>query len=370
MTERIGCAVIGAGVVGLATARALAMAGHDVIVLEKTEWIGSETSSRNSEVIHAGLYYPKDSNKARLCVKGRDMMYAYCESHGIAHKNCGKIIVATDDEQVELLEGIKQKAADNGVPNLTYLDPDQVLELEPNVTCAGALLSPSTGLVDSHGLMLGFQGDAEDHGAMIAFNAPVLGGEVRNDGILLRVGGEAPMDLICDHVVNAAGLYAQPISKSIQGIPADTIPGQYFARGVYFTLSGGKPPFTRLIYPVPDPAGGLGVHVTIDLGGQVKFGPDVEWIDEIDYTVDPARGERFYAAVRKYWKGLSDGALQPGYAGVRPKIHPKGSHATDFIIQGEDVHGVKGLVNLYGIESPGLTSSMAIADDVRDLLPI
>ncbi len=369
MVDRVGCVVIGAGVVGLASARALAMAGHDVIVLERADMIGTETSSRNSEVIHAGIYYGKDSNKARLCVQGRDMMYAYCESHGIAHKRCGKLIVATDESQVALLDDINGRAKVNGVDNLTFVDAAKVREMEPNVTCHGALLSPSTGLVDSHGLMLAYQGEAEDHGAMIAFNSPVLGGEVRNDGILLRVGGEEPMELLCDNLVNAAGLYAQPISRAIEGIPADTIPGQYFARGVYFTLSGGKPPFTRLIYPVPDPAGGLGVHVTVDLGGQVKFGPDVEWIDKVDYTVDPARGEKFYESIRKYWPALPDGALHPGYAGVRPKIHPKGSHATDFVIQGEDAHGIKGLVNLYGIESPGLTSSLAIAEDVANLLP-
>ena len=369
MVDRVGCVVIGAGVVGLATARALAMAGHEVIVVERADMIGTETSSRNSEVIHAGIYYSKDSNKARLCVKGRDMMYAYCESHGIMHKRCGKLIVATDERQVELLDNIRQRAAANGVNDLTFIDGDTVKSMEPNVTCNGALLSPSTGLVDSHGLMLAYQGDAEDHGAMIAFNSPVIGGEVTSEGILLRVGGDEPMELLCDHVVNAAGLYAQPIARSIAGIPEETIAGQFFARGVYFTLGGGKPPFTRLIYPMPDPLGGLGVHVTIDLGGQVKFGPDVEWIDTIDYTVDPARGEKFYDSIRKYWKGLPDGALQPGYAGVRPKIHPKGSHETDFVIQGEDVHGVKGLVNLYGIESPGLTSSLAIAEDVGNLLP-
>ncbi len=369
MVERVGCVVIGAGVVGLAAARALAIAGHEVIVLERADMIGTETSSRNSEVIHAGIYYSKDSVKARLCVKGRDMMYAYCQSHGITHKRCGKLIVATDEGQLKLLDNIRGKAAQNQVNDLTFVDAAQVRAMEPNVTCHGALLSPSTGLVDSHGLMLSYQGEAEDHGAMFAFNSPVIGGEVTPDGILLRVGGEQPMDLLCDHVVNAAGLYAQPIARSIAGIPVETIPGQYFARGVYFTLGGGKPPFTHLIYPVPDPLGGLGVHVTIDLGGQVKFGPDVEWIDSIDYTVDPARGEKFYDSIRKYWPALPDGALQPGYAGVRPKIHPKGSHETDFVIQGEDVHGVKGLVNLYGIESPGLTSSLAIAEDVRNLLP-
>ncbi len=366
--EKIECAVIGAGVIGLACARALAMAGRDVIVLERADLIGTETSSRNSEVIHAGIYYGKDTNKARLCVKGRDMMYAYCESHGVAHKRIGKLIVATEESHIPLLDNIRARAAANGVDNLTFVDADTVHAMEPNVVCHGALMSPSTGLVDSHGLMLSYQGDAEAHGAMIAFMSPVERGEVTPDGIVLRIGGENPMELLCEQVVNAAGLYAQPIAKTITGIPADTIPGSYFARGVYFTLSGGKPPFTHLIYPVPDPAGGLGVHVTIDLGGQVKFGPDVEWIDGIDYTVDPARGDRFYDAIRSYWPGLPDGALQPGYAGVRPKTHPKGTHDTDFIIQGPDVHGVKGLVNLYGIESPGLTSSLAIAEDVQRIL--
>ena len=366
--DRVGCVVIGAGVVGLACARALAMAGHEVVVVEKADMIGTETSARNSEVIHAGIYYKKDSNKARLCVRGRQMMYEYCASHGVNHLNIGKLIVATDDAQVSLLESIAGRARDNGVDNLTYIDAKKVSEMEPNVVSSGALLSPSTGVVDSHGLMLAYQGEAEDHGAMVAFKSPVIGGEVRSDGIVLRVGGDSPMDLICDHVVNAAGLYAQPIAQSIDGIPSETIPGRYFARGVYFTLSGGKPPFTRLIYPVPDPAGGLGVHVTIDLGKQVKFGPDVEWIDGIDYTVDPARGDLFYDAIRKYWPGLKDGSLQPGYAGVRPKIQPKGTHEGDFMIQGPDVHGVKGLVNLYGIESPGLTSSLAIAEDVAKIL--
>ncbi len=366
MTERTGCAVIGAGVVGLACARAMALAGRDVIVLEKADAIGTETSARNSEVIHAGIYYAKDSMKARLCRKGRDMMYEYCASHGITHKRVGKLIVATEESHVSLLEGIRAKAAVNGVEDMRVLSGTEAVEMEPNLRCAGALLSPSTGIVDSHGLMLAYQGDAEDRGAMIAFKSPVVSGEVTKDGILLRVGGDEPMELLCDTVVNAAGHGAQPTAKAIRGIPPETVAGQYFARGVYFTLPG-KAPFTRLIYPVPDPAGGLGVHITIDLGGQVKFGPDVEWVDGVDYTVDPSRGDKFYAAIRTYWPALQDGALQPGYAGVRPKTFPKGTE-TDFIIQGPDVHGVKGLVNLYGIESPGLTSSMAIAEDVRRIL--
>ncbi len=367
MAEDVQTVVIGAGVVGLAVARALARSGREVVVLETEDAIGTATSSRNSEVIHAGIYYRKDSVKARLCVRGKHMLYDYCTSHGIEHRRAGKLIVATEPSQMVLLDDLIGRAAANGVDDLRHLSQDEIAEREPALRVEGALLSPSTGLIDSHGLMLAYQGDAEAAGAMIAFNTPVLAGEVTQDRIILRAGGEAPMELACRDVVNAAGLEAQTTAHLIAGIPVDSIPGRHLARGVYFTLAN-KGPFSGLVYPVPDPAGGLGVHVTVDLGGQTKFGPDVEWIDEVDYTVDPTRGERFYASIRRYWPDLPDGALQPGYAGIRPKIHPKGSHETDFVLQGPKQHGVKGLVNLYGIESPGLTSSMAIAEEVSAIL--
>lgn len=364
--ERLDCAVIGAGVVGLACARALAMNGRDVVILERAGLIGSETSSRNSEVIHAGIYYPPSSAKAKLCATGRDMLYDYCASHGVAFKRDGKLIVAADDGQLGALDTIAGNARKAGVDNLKRLTADEAMALEPNVRCTGALFSPSTGLVDSHGLMLAYLGDAEAAGAMLALGSPVMAGEVTGEGIALEVGGDAPMNLLVRTVINAAGLWAQPLSKTIDGIPASSVPERHFARGVYFTLSGAQP-FSRPIYPIPEP-GGLGCHYTVDLGGQGKFGPDVEWVDEIDYTVDPARAETFYASIRRYWPALPDGALQPGYAGIRPKLHGRGGPDTDFLIQGPGAHGVPGLVNLYGIESPGLTSSLAIADTVAGML--
>lgn len=366
MIERVDCAVVGAGVIGLACARALALAGREVVILERANAIGTETSARNSEVIHAGIYYEGGSEKARLCVKGRDLLYAYCASHGIDHRRGGKLIVATDRAQLDVLDEIIARAAANGVTDISRLTADEAMELEPNVRCTGALLSPSTGIVDSHGLMLAYLGDAEAAGAMLAVSSPVEGGRVTDEGIVLAVGGDAPVTLLARSVVNAAGLWAQPLARLIDGVAADTVPGLYYARGVYFTLAG-KAPFARLVYPVPEP-GGLGCHYTIDLGGQARFGPDVEWIDDIDYTVDPARADTFYGEIRRYWPDLPDGALRPGYAGVRPKTYPSGSRPTDFIIQGAGSHGVAGLVNLFGIESPGLTSSLAIAEDVRRLL--
>ncbi len=366
MIEKIDCVVIGAGVIGLACARALAMAGREVVILERADTIGAETSARNSEVIHAGIYYPKGSEKARLCVRGRDMLYNYCASHGIGHNRCGKLIVATNEDQLVKLGELSTKACENGVDDLRRLSAHEAMTLEPNLHCTGALLSPSTGLVDSHGLMLAYLGDAEAAGAMLAYYSPVESGRVTDEGIVLNVGGESPITLIANSVVNAVGLWAQPLAHCIEGIPSEVIPARYFARGVYFTVSG-KPPFSRLIYPVPEP-GGLGCHFTIDLGGQGKFGPDVEWIDDIDYTIDPARAQSFDTAIRRYWPGLPEGVLEPGYAGIRPKIHPSGSQETDFIIQGAEVHGVKGLVCLYGIESPGLTASMAIAEEVVRVL--
>lgn len=366
MSERVDCIVIGAGVVGLAVARAVALTGREVVILEKADIIGSETSSRHSEVIHAGIYYAQDSLKARFCVDGKHAMYDFCDAHGVAYNRCGKIIVATDEAQLPELDRLKANAAANGVDNLEWMTPAQVAEMEPAVFCVGALLSPSTGILDSHSYMLALQGDAEEAGAMIAYMTPVVGGRVVNDGIRLDCGGDAPMSLTADLVINSAGLWAQSVAATIEGVPAESVPPTYYCKGNYYTLSG-KPPFQRPIYPVPEKAG-LGVHVTVDLGGQVRFGPDVEWVDDIDYDVDPARADKFYAAVRKYYPALRDGAIQPGYSGIRPKIQAPDEAARDFVIQGPDDHGVPGLINLYGIESPGMTSSLAIADYVRKLI--
>ncbi len=367
MTERIECAVIGAGVVGLAVARTMAMAGREVIILEAADAIGTGGSSRNSEVIHAGIYYPTGSVKALTCVEGKHRLYEYCESHGVAHRNCQKLIVATDKDQLDTLEGIRRTAAENGVTDLTWIEQPALREMEPALRAVAALLSPSTGIIDSHGLMLAYQGDAEDAGAVIAFNTPVTRGMAAADGTLhLETGGEQPMTLACDMVVNCGGLHAPDIANRIDGLPAEHVPTAYYAKGNYFTL-GGKAPFSRLIYPVPEQAG-LGVHLTLDMGGQARFGPDVEWIDGINYEVDPRRGDVFYEAVRKYWPQLEDGALQPGYSGIRPKIQAPGEPARDFVISGPEDHGVAGLVNMFGIESPGLTASLALADAVAGRL--
>ena len=362
--ERVEAVVIGAGVVGLAVARELAMAGIEVITLEETDMIGTGTSSRNSEVIHAGIYYPKGSIKALTCVAGKHMLYDYCAQKGVPHRRCGKLIVATSEAQVATLNEIKGKAAANGLDDLTWLSSDQVRDLEPEVDCKAALLSPSTGIIDSHGLMLAFEGDAEDQGAFIAFNAGLEQGRITDDGIELEVGGAEPMALKAKFLVNAAGLEAPAVARRLAGLNHDLLPRTHYAKGNYYTLSGARP-FKHLVYPVPE-EGGLGVHVTIDLGGQVKFGPDVEWIDELNYDVDPSRADKFYAAVRSYYPGLQDGAIEPGYAGIRPKITAKGEPAADFVIQGPKDHGIPGLINLFGIESPGLTASMAIAKHVLE----
>lgn len=362
--EQIECVVIGAGVVGLAVARALAEAGRDVLVLEAAEGIGTETSSRNSEVIHAGIYYPRGSLMARLCVQGKKMLYAFCAEHGVAHRNCGKLIVATDAAEVEKLAGIRAGAAANGVDDLRLLTPAQARDMEPALACTAALLSPSTGIVDSHAYMLALQGAAEAAGALFAFHAPVTGGQAAGDGVELEVGGAEPMRLAARLVVNAAGLHAPAVARRLRGMPAQLVPTQYYAKGNYFVLAG-RNPFGRLIYPVPVP-GGLGVHLTIDLAGQARFGPDVEWVPAPDYGVDPGRADSFYAAIRRYWPALPDGALQPGYAGVRPKIVPPAVAKQDFVVQGPAAHGVAGLINLFGIESPGLTAAIALAELVRD----
>ncbi|MDR6658948.1 L-2-hydroxyglutarate oxidase LhgO [Tardiphaga robiniae] len=363
--DKVECVVVGAGVVGLAIARRLAEAGREVIVLEAADAIGTVTSSRNSEVIHAGIYYPAGSLMARLCVAGKQALYDYCRDRGIPHRNSGKLIVATRPEEIAKLASIKAHAEANGVADLEQLSGTDARALEPALACEAALLSPSTGIVDSHSYMLSLRGEAEAAGAAFAFLAPLERGRVTADGFELDVGGEAPMTLACDMLINSAGLSATAIARLLDGMPLDLIPPAYLAKGCYFSCNA-KAPFSRLIYPVPEP-GGLGVHLTLDLAGQARFGPDVEWVDHIDYTVDPARGERFYPAIRRYWPSLPDGALMPSYSGMRPKIVPPAVAVQDFMIQGAQTHGVPGLINLFGIESPGLTSSLAIADYVAEM---
>jgi L-2-hydroxyglutarate oxidase LhgO len=365
--ERVDAVVIGAGVVGLAVARALSMAGREVMVLEAASAIGTETSSRNSEVVHAGIYYPPGSLKARLCVSGRQKLYDYCAERGIKAKAVGKLIVATSASQVETLAALKATAVANGVHDLELIDAKQAQRMQPALSCVAALLSPSSGIVDSHAYMLALQGDIENAGGMVIFNAPVDGGAVSQNGIRLEVGGDHPIAIEAATVVNAAGLQAPQVALEIEGLPGAHVPQAWLAKGNYFALTGVRAPFSQLIYPVPEP-GGLGIHATIDLGGQIRFGPDVEWVDRIDYAVDPARGERFYDSIRRYWPDLPDGALTPTYSGIRPKISGPGEAAADFVIQGPAQHGVPGLVNLFGIESPGLTSSLAIADMVAAAL--
>lgn len=358
----IDCVVIGAGVVGLAIARALAQSGREVLVAEATEAIGTGTSSRNSEVIHAGIYYPAGSLKARLCVRGKHLLYAYCAERGIPHKRLGKLIVATSAEQAAQLEGIAQRARANGVDDLQFISGEDAMRLEPALQCTAALVSPSTGIVDSHALMLAYQGDAENAGAQCVFHTPLVSGRVRPEGGFdLQFGGDDAMSLSCNVLINSAGLQAPALARRIDGVPAASIPTDYLCKGSYFTLSG-RAPFSRLIYPVPQHAG-LGVHLTLDMGGQAKFGPDTEWVGTEDYTIDPARAEVFYAAVRSYWPALPDDALAPGYTGIRPKISGPHEPAADFVIAGPAAHGVRGLVNLFGIESPGLTSSLALAEE-------
>lgn len=361
--EQVDAVVVGAGVVGLAVARALARAGREVVILEAEHAFGTVTSARNSEVIHAGLYYPPGSLRARLCVRGRELLYDFCASHQVAHRRCGKLIVATAADEVAGLQRLQANAAACGVHGLQWLDGAAARALEPALRCEAALLSPATGIIDSHGLMLALLGEAEAHGAMLALCSPVAGGRVVDGGIELEVGGEAPSRLRARSVVNSAGLGAPALARALAGVPAATVPHEHLAKGCYFTLPG-KAPFTHLVYPAPGESGHLGVHLTLDLGGQARFGPSFRWVDAVDYQVDAAEAEHFYDEVRRYWPDLADGALQPGYAGMRPKISGPGEPAADFRIDGPAVHGVPGLVNLFGIESPGLTSSLAIAEAV------
>lgn len=371
--ESLDAVVIGAGVVGLAVARALALTGREVVILEAMAAFGTATSARNSEVIHAGLYYAPGSLKARLCVDGRERLYAYAAERGIPHRRCGKLIVATDRTQHAGLDALQARARACGVHDLQPLSVAQAVALEPALHCTAALLSPSTGIVDSHALMLALLGEAQDHGAMLALRSPVTRLQVLpGGGFALQVGGDEPMAVLARTVVNSAGLHAQALARCTEGLDAAQVPPSHWARGHYFALPG-RPAFQRLVYPLPVP-GGLGVHLTLDLAGQMRFGPDVQWLPadaepgEEDYHVDPALAPAFEAAVRAYWPGLPAGQLQPAYAGLRPKPHAPGEPAADFIVSGPAQHGLAGLVNLFGIESPGLTASLLLGEHVAGVL--
>jgi L-2-hydroxyglutarate oxidase LhgO len=364
--EHLDVAVIGAGVIGLAVARAMALEGREVVVLEAEDGIGHHTSSRNSEVIHAGIYYAPGSWKARLCVAGRRALYDYCAAQDIAHTRCGKIIVATRDEEIPALEKLKVQAEANDVRDLVWLSAAEVTALEPAVASVRGLWSPSTGIVDSHGFMSALRRDAMAAGASVLLSSPVMTGRVHDAGVELAVGGADPVKVMCRHVVNAAGLFAPQIARLIDGLPRESIPTPFYAKGHYFMLSG-RSPFSHLVYPVPVP-GGLGVHVTLDLSGRARLGPDVSWVEGVDYAFDPGRAPAFYAEARRYFPALADGSLEPGYTGIRPKLGPAASPAHDFVVQGPRDHGVSGLVNLYGIESPGLTAALPLAEEVKRLL--
>ncbi|KVC69924.1 FAD-dependent oxidoreductase [Burkholderia ubonensis] len=364
--EQTDCVVIGAGVVGLAIARELAARGRETLVLEAADAIGTGASARSSEVIHAGLYYPRGSLKAMSCVHGRDLLYEFCETHHVPHRRVGKLLVATSAAQVKQLKAIAARAEENGVLDLMPLTRGEAQTLEPALECVEALFSPSTGIVDSHQLMLALLGDAERNGAVCVLKSPVESIDVlRGERFVVRTGGDTPAEIEAACVINSAGLGAQALARRTRGLDPRWVPPLYLARGSYFSLSG-RVPFSHLVYPMPDRAG-LGIHLTLDLAGQARFGPDVEWIDTPRYDVDPARAEAFYAPIRAYWPALPDDALQPAYAGVRPKLAGPGEAPADFIVQGVAQHGVRGLVNLFGIESPGLTAALALAQRVGEM---
>ncbi|MDX8436161.1 MULTISPECIES: NAD(P)/FAD-dependent oxidoreductase [Mesorhizobium] len=368
--EQVDCIVAGAGVIGLAVARTMAAQGLDTLILEAADAIGTETSSRNSEVIHAGIYYPRGSLKARYCVDGRELLYRYCAERSIPHRRCGKLIVATDEAQEPVLASIRANAAACGVDDLRFLSAAEAQTLEPALHCTKALLSPSTGIIDSHALMLALLGEAEENGAMLSLNTRIVSGRIgAGGGIVLETMDSASgerFEIAASHLINAAGLGAVALAASLDGFDRQFLPTLRYAKGNYFSVAG-RAPFSRLVYPVPEP-GGLGVHLTLDLAGTARFGPDVEWTDRLDYRVDPARGERFYDAIRKYWPELADGSLQAAYSGIRPKLSGPGEANSDFVIQDPATHRIEGLVNLFGIESPGLTSSLAIAEHVARIL--
>jgi L-2-hydroxyglutarate oxidase LhgO len=367
--ERVDCVVVGAGVVGLAIARALSQAGREVLLLDAENAFGTHTSSRSSEVLHAGLSYAPGSLKAQLCRRGRDAIYHYAAERGIAHHRIGKLIVAADAKEIDGLHKYKKLAEANDVDDMQMLDAKSVHALEPAVQATAGLFSPSTGIIDSHGLMLSYLGDAESAGACLVINSPVTGGRVTGDGIEVHVGGAEPIRLLARTVINSAGLHAHSVALAIEGMPVELVPKIHYAIGHYYTLQG-QSPFTHLVYPVAREAA-LRVHVTLDLGGQCKFGPDIDWRTDVDYTFDTNNESRFYEGIRRFWPDLQDGTLQPGYTGIRPRLAgPEALHnaGTDFIIQGEREHRVPGLVNLFGIESPGLTSSLAIGEYVATMV--
>ena len=354
--------VIGAGVVGLAIAREAALKGHDVIVAEAADAIGTGISSRNSEVVHAGMYYPSGSLRARHCRRGNSMLYDFCTAHGVPHRRCGKLIVATNDAERSRLEAIHQQGIANEVEGLELIGGNAARDLEPELICIAALVSPTTGIIDGHAYMLALQGDLETHGGVIAFETPVEKLAPMLNGWRVHFGGREPGSLDVDAVINSAGLSAQAVARNIEGYPLAQIPKRVLAKGNYFGFAG-RPAFKRLISPTPVD-GGLGVHVTLDLAGRMRFGPDVEWIEHENYQVDPTRAASFYARIRTYWPGLPDGSLVPDYAGIRPKLTGAGEPAADFMIAGPAEHRMPGLVNLFGIESPGLTSSLSLAEEV------
>jgi L-2-hydroxyglutarate oxidase LhgO len=358
--------VVGAGVVGLACARELALRGHEVIVAEAANAIGTITSSRNSEVIHAGLYYPTGTKRAVHCPRSRRMLYDYCISHGVPHKKCGKLVVATNDKENVGIEKIFKQSQINGCENVELIDAATAKRLEPHAFCTVAMLSPETGIIDSHSYMRALRGDLEDSGGMVALNTPIERMVLSGDQWEVHFGGADPQTITVDAVVNAAGLGAQKLARATEGYPQERVPPLYLAKGNYFSY-GGRPVFSRLIYPVPIP-GGLGVHVVLDMAGRMRFGPDVEWIGTEDYNVDAGRGASFYEHVRGYWPGLPDNSLVPDFAGIRPKITGPGEPQADFMIDAPEHHGVPRLVQLFGIESPGLTSSLSLGEEVAGYL--
>jgi L-2-hydroxyglutarate oxidase LhgO len=362
----VDVAIIGAGLVGLAVARALALAGREVLILEAEAKPGSHSSSRNSEVIHAGIYYPTGSRKARACVRGKSLLYQYASDNDVPYRRLGKLLVASSDEEVPVLERLMAQAEANGVVDLEWLDASRIRELEPAVRAVRGVWSPSSGIIDSHALMAAWLRDAREAHAEFVVRSPVLSGVLGDEGIELAIGGSEPASIRCRTVVNAAGLFAEQVARSLRGVPEASVPTTFYSKGHYFSLAGASP-FSHLVYPIPA-SGGLGVHVTLDLSGRARFGPDVSWLDRIDYAFDESRAASFYAAIRSYFPGLRDGSLEPGYTGIRAKLAPPGSVPSDFVIQGPKHHGLPGLVQLFGIESPGLTAALALAEEVCALL--